>query len=385
MDQKNRRNVVFIALSQFGIAFSFNFVMVFIPFYIHKISPYSHSQTLVWVGLIMGASSFMAAMASTLWGTLASRYRPKMLFMRGLLSHTILIFLMGFVTSLPLLLALRVVQGIFGGISTIGLVMVSASSTPASAARNMGFFQNALTTGQLLGPPLGALAAATLGYKGAFFSAAGLVFVSLVFCFFFVENVQPTPRAKKGSGQQQPARSNTIFFAWALCFAGTVQLMFLPGILPNVFEAMAIERGIALKWSGMFVMAYTATAMIGTFLLCRLAPRIGVARLIVLVGGLGALLQGLFALCPNMGAFVAARLTQTALIAALLPLIISLFASDLNGTVIGLLNAARFAGNAIGPIVATTILAASSLTWVYLVISALGLLSVTGFYLSSRR
>ena len=37
MNQRNYPNVLFISLSQFGIAFSFNFVMVFLPFFIHGI------------------------------------------------------------------------------------------------------------------------------------------------------------------------------------------------------------------------------------------------------------------------------------------------------------------------------------------------------------
>lgn len=383
MNQRYGRNVLFISLSQFGIAFSFNFVMVFIPFYINKMSPYSSQQTLVWVGLIMGASSFMAAMASTFWGTLASRFNPKLLFMRGLLSHSILIFLMGFVTSLPLLLAIRMVQGILGGISTIGLIMVSSSSSSESAAGDIGLYQNSLTFGQLLGPPVGAYAAFMLGYKGAFIFASVLVFVTLVFCFFFVKNVQQTPTAKGSIGKPTPNKK--IFIAWAICFTGTVQLMFLPGILPNVFDSMAIDHSTALKWSGVFVMAYTFSAMIGTYFLCRLAPKLGNERLIVWAGGLGAFLQLLFVVCPDIWSFVAIRLVQTALIAGLLPLIISLFTSELNGRVIGFLNASRFAGNAIGPVIATSILASSNLSWVNFSISGLSILSVAGFYLAFRR
>ena len=156
MNRRPSQDVIFICLSQFGIALSFNFVMVFLPFYIHKISPYSPQQTLVWLGFIMAASSIMAALASTFWGALGSRYNPKHLFMIGLLSHAVLIFIMGFVTNLPLLLVLRMAQGILGGISTVGLIMVSSSSSRESAAKNLGLFQNSLTMGQLIGPPLGA-------------------------------------------------------------------------------------------------------------------------------------------------------------------------------------------------------------------------------------
>jgi len=94
MNQRNYRNVLFISLSQFGIAFSFNFVMVFLPFFIHDISPYSSQDTLIWVGFIMGAPSFAAALTSTFWGSLTSRLSPKVLFMRGLLSHAVSLFVL---------------------------------------------------------------------------------------------------------------------------------------------------------------------------------------------------------------------------------------------------------------------------------------------------
>ena len=331
--QPRSRNVLFISLSQFGIVFSFNFVMVFLPFYIHTISPYKQDQTLIWVGLIMGASSFMAAVASTFWGGLAARYNPKTLFMRRLLSHAVLICLMGFVTHLPLLFALRIAQGILGEISTVGFIVVSASSTPEAIAKSIGFYQNALTLGQLMGPPLGAFAASVLGYRGAFLGAAGLVFITLVFCFIYVEDVPPKPKTETVSGKGSV--SGRIFFAWILCFAVTVQLMFLPGILPNVFESMGIGHAVALKWSGVFVMAYTATAIIGTFVFCRLASRVGSVRLIIWIVGLSILLQALLAVCPGIRSFVAVRMMQAALIAAILPLIISLFTSGLSGKVIG--------------------------------------------------
>ena len=161
MTQRNFRNVFFISLSQFGMAFSFNFVIVFIPFFIQKASPYPSHETLVWVGLIMGAPSFAAAFMSTFWGSLTSRFSPKTLFLRGLLSHAVLILLMGYVSSLPLLFAIRLVQGIFGGISTVGLILVTASSSHDWVSRDIGFFQNSMTLGQLIGPPVGAIAAST--------------------------------------------------------------------------------------------------------------------------------------------------------------------------------------------------------------------------------
>ena len=379
MSQRNYRNILFISLSQLGMAFSYNFVMVFIPFFIHKVSLYSSQNTLVWVGLIMGAPSFVAAVVSTFWGSLTVRFSPKKIYMRGLLSHAVTILLMGFVRNLPLLLALRIVQGLLGGISTVGLIIVSSSSSRERASRDIGLFQNAMTLGNLIGPPIGALAASILGYTGAFIGASALIFVTLLFCFFYVVEVPIETSEKRAPGEQTVNRKTLI--GWGLCFTATVQLMFLPSVLPNVFQGFNIEQTMALKWAGLVVMLYTATAMIGTYLLCRMAVRIGNERMIFAASISGIVLQSLLSLSPGIISFVAIRMLQTAIIASILPLLYSIFAINLDGKVIGFLNSGRFGGNAIGPMFGTFILAVSGLSWLYLSISGMSLLALLSFAL----
>ncbi|MEW6669576.1 MAG: MFS transporter [Thermodesulfobacteriota bacterium] len=374
---RNYRNVLLISLSQFGIGFSFNFVMVFLPFYVHGVSPYSFEETLIWVGLIMGSTSIVAAIASTFWGSLTARFSPKALYLKGLLSHAVLILLMGFVTSLPWLLALRLFQGVLGGISTVGLVIVTSSTTRESAVRDIAFFQNTMTLGQLVGPPLGALAASMLGYKGAFVSASLVVFVTLAFCYFNVVDIPTEPR--QAGTPERNRLDRRAFIGWGLCFTATVQLMFLPSILPNVFDAFHIGHEVALRWSGLVVMAYICTAMLGTYLLCRIASRVGTRRLILVTGVLGVAFQALLCLSPGILDFVGIRMAQTAMIAPALPLVISLFASDLKGKVLGFLNSGRFAGNALGPMISTWVLAYWSLNGVYLFVGGLSLLALLWF------
>ncbi|MFH1490451.1 MAG: MFS transporter [Pseudomonadota bacterium] len=377
MNQRNFQNIFFISLSQFGMSFSFNFVMVFIPFFIQKMSPYSHSETLVWLGLIMGAPSFAAAFMSTFWGSLASRYSPKTIFLRGLLSHAVLIFSMAYVSSLPLLFALRVIQGLFGGISTVGLILVSSSSSHDRVSRDIGFFQNAMTFGQLIGPPIGAVVAAALGYRGAFISASALVFVTLGFCFFHVAEVHHEGKERRAFGRHMVDKRT--FIGWGLCFTATAQLMFLPSIFPNVFQWYNIGHGVALKWAGLIVMFYTCTAMIGNYVLCRQASRIGIGRLIISAGAAAVILQWLLAFSPGIISFTAVRMLQTAMLAAIVPVVFSIFASDLDGRVIGFLNSGRFLGNALGPMIGTSILAFSSLRWVFLAMGGLGLAALLSF------
>jgi len=66
--------------------------------------------------------------------------------------------------------------------------------------------------------------------------------------------------------------------------------------------------------------------------------------------------------------FTLIRMVQTALAAGIFPLILVQITSRSHGGTIGFINAARFAGNAAGPVVATFILANSNFLSLYLVL-----------------
>ena len=61
------KGVFFIAVSQFGMAFSFHCILAFIPFYILKMSPFGPKETMIWTGMIMGASNVVASFTASFW------------------------------------------------------------------------------------------------------------------------------------------------------------------------------------------------------------------------------------------------------------------------------------------------------------------------------
>ena len=376
--QRGTRDLIFISFSQFGSTFSFNFINVFVPFYILRISPYSQQKTLLWIGAITGAASFFSAITSSYWGSLSHRFSPKLLYLRGLLAHSILFFLMGFTTNLYVLLFLRILQGITGGISTIGLIIVTTSSPKEAMTSRLGIFQSSITFGQLVGPPLGTLAAAYLGYRGAFIGASVVLFASFIFCHLYVTDVPKLEGEKKASGSKK-ILDKRILVGWLLCFTVQIQIMFLPSVLPNVFARFNFEEKAALKLAGFVVMLYTSTAVIGTYVWSWLARKTGAQRMITFLAAAGILFQALLAIGHTLIGFTAIRMAQTSVLAATLPLVISIFAYEPKGGTIGFLNSARFAGNAVGPIMATSILAVSNLTTVHLSIAGITLLAYVGF------
>ncbi len=381
--QSSRRDLIFISFSQFGSAFSFNFVNVFLPFYIFNISPYPFADTLLWTGAIIGSTGLVTAFTSTFWGSLTHHFSPKLLYLRAFIVHAIIFFFMGFTTDLHLLLLLRILQGLVGGVSTIGMIIVSSSSLKARVSLDLGIFQSSLTLGQLVGPPLGSLAAAIFGFEGAFISASAVLFAAFIFCHLYVTDVPKLPKEERAS--IRASMDKRVIIGWMLCFTAQIQLMFLPSVLPNVFEKFSIEKTLGLKLAGTVVMLYTITAMIGTYLWSWLSRRYGLHKMIASLFILGILFQSLLALSQGIIDFTLIRMVQTGLVAATIPLIFSIFVSELKGSIIGFLNSARFTGNALGPILATSIVAFSNLETLYLSISGISLFALLGFTFFFKR
>jgi DHA1 family multidrug resistance protein-like MFS transporter len=374
------KGILFIAVSQFGVAFSFNCIMSFMPFYILKISEYGAKETMLWIGLIMGISPLVTAAAAPFWGSLTTRIRPKLLFQAGTFFNGVAFLLMGFAGSLPLLLLLRLCQGFLGGISTIGLVLIAASSTETGRHRHISLFQNAITAGQLIGPPLGAYAVAIFGYRSPFIIAFVVVFLSLLYCHIYVQDIPVQPKGSRGDGP----RAKKVFWGWALGIIGTVHLTFLPSILPHILEGFQLTEEAAITTAGEIMMAYTATAILGNYLVAAISNRVSLTRLITITCLCAAALQALLYFSTGLYSFAAIRMIQTGMIAAVFPLVITAFSGDARGTTLGFLNSSRFVGNSLGPLLATFTLAHFNLLTLYMMISGLTL-AVLWAFLASRR
>jgi DHA1 family multidrug resistance protein-like MFS transporter len=360
------RDIAVLVTAQFSLAFAINFMTVFLPFYVQAISPLDEAATLRWTGMIVGVSSALATFGSTFWGNLTARFSPKALFERGVLSHAILVALMGFVTDLRVLLGIRILQGFLGGISTIGLIIVSAISTEEQLARRMGLYQSALTMGQIFAPPLGAMAAAAFGFRGAFLASSLMILAVFVFALLGLGHVPPLPR--RSAADEVPRRQR--WLAWGVAVAGTVHIVFLPSVLPTILRDFNVPEGGQLVMAGLVVFAYGASAAAGSYGFSRLTERIPIRRL-VLACALGAsVFQVLQILGIEPVTFTLIRMLQTALAAGIFPLILVEVASRSHGGSIGFINTARFAGNAAGPVIATFVLANSNLLTLYLVLGA---------------
>lgn len=376
---RGQRDFLVLVTAQFSIAFSTNFMFVFLPFYVHAISPLDEAATLRWTGLILGAGSAMAVFGSTFWARLTDRISPKSLFVGGLLSHAVLVAVMGFVTRLGLLLTIQILRGFLGGISTIGLILAAAMSRDDELPRRMGTYQSALTLGQILSPPLGAVAATAFGFQGAFLASSVMLFAVFFFAWFGLAPVGPQPRRLSAERMRRAG----LWFIWLVSFASTMQIVFLPSILPTVLQGFGVAESARVTTAGLIVFAYGASAAAGSYGTGRLAARIRVPHLMLLVAGGASCLQVLLLLCADSLSFTLIRMAQTACAAGIFPLVLVQAVSEWGKESIGFVNAARFAGNAVGPVMATFILAHANLpTLFFTLAAALGMAALGNLGLS---
>jgi MFS family permease len=175
-----------------------------------------------------------------------------------------------------------------------------------------------------------------------------------------------------------------IFWGWALTIVGTIHLTFLPSILPQLLEGFRLTGDVAVGAAGTIMMVYMASAIVGNYLVVRLSTRWGTARMITVSCLSAGLMQVLLYFADGIVVFTLVRVVQTGAVAAVSTLVISSFVSEARGSTLGFLNSARFVGNAIGPMMATTILAHSGVLALYLTIAGLTLAAWWAFLRSTR-
>lgn len=370
-----------VALIQLLLAVGFNSLYVFLPFYILQVSPYDHPTTLLWIGFILGATGLASAVAAPIWGAFASRISPKLLYELGALIQMVMIALMAATESLPLLFLLRFGQGIVGGTSTMGLILISQSSSQEEITPNVGLFQSAMTLGQILGPFLGAFSADLLGFRATFLLAALLLFVSAVLMRF---QISPSGHFVPANPDRRLTRRR-LTAGWLVCFAATLQIVFLPSVLPAILPTLGVGHDEAIRVAGVIVFAYGLASAIGSFSLARLAARVGRRRVVIWAGGFASLGQLLLWFTGSVASFTAVRVLQVGLIAAVIPVVLSQVAEAEKGHVIGFMNTSRFAGNAVGPMLATLFLAHGHPLALYLLLSGVTVATIILFFLSPAR
>lgn len=154
------------------------------------------------VGWLISAFAVAQLISSPVWGKFSDRYgrRPAMLI--GLAGSAIAYVVFGFATTLWMLFASRLVQGLGGGTTGVAQAYVADTMAPAERAKALGWISAATSAGVLIGPVIGSVAR-SFGTEVPGLVAAGLMLVCIGFAWRWLPESRVV-HTHSPSGQQLP-------------------------------------------------------------------------------------------------------------------------------------------------------------------------------------
>jgi len=255
--------LVVLMITAFVDMVGFAMVLPLIPFYATQMGATGFT-----VGLLISAFSVAQLVSSPTWGKISDRFGRRPAVLVGLLVSAVAYVIFGVATTLWVLLASRVVQGVGGG--TVGVLQayVADASDPEDRARGLGWLSAATSLGVVIGPAFGSLFVQWWGHRGPGFGAAGFCVLSSLFAWRFLQESrglrvtleQPT------AGPDPTPRSQGETLRWVVTHPGepaprliwiyTIAIGAFYGTGPLLSLLLADRFGVTEKTVGYIIMYF---------------------------------------------------------------------------------------------------------------------------------
>ncbi|MBI2268952.1 MAG: MFS transporter [Bacteroidetes bacterium] len=234
--------VIFIlALTQFTVVLDF---MVMSP--LGDMLMKSMSLTTSQFGFSVSAYAFSAGISGLLTAGFADRFDRKTLllfFYIGFIAGTLLC---GLATSYPLLIAARIVTGVFGGvIGSIAMAIVTDLFPIEQRGRVMGFLMMGFGASQVLGIPISLYLANNWGWQAPFIM---IVFLSIIIWIAILIKLQPITKHLEVQNDR-----NALMHLWHTIAKRDYRIGFLCTALLSIGGFMMMPWGSAFAINNLHV------------------------------------------------------------------------------------------------------------------------------------
>jgi multidrug resistance protein len=267
---------VFIDLIGFGI------VIPVLPYYVEGTR---FNATPRAVGLLFASYSVMQLLFTPILGRLSDKYGRRPVLFLSLLGTGLGFLMMGLATTLWMLFAGRIIDGITGGNISTAQAYIADVTTPENRAKGMGMIGAAFGLGFIFGPAIGGILS-RWGINVPFLFAAAMAFANAVLLYFTLpETVTP----------DHPARASVTTGRWSqllralkqqrLAFLLAIYFLFVVAfsIMTSSFALFTMYRfGYDAHDTGwLFVFVGVIGAIIQGGLIGRLVRRFGESALVI--------------------------------------------------------------------------------------------------------
>src|SRR5215210_472715 len=271
---------VFIDLIGFGI------VIPVLPFYVEGTKFDASPST---VGLLFASYSVMQLIFTPVLGRLSDRYGRRPILLISLIGTGIGFLILGFATTLWMLFAGRIIDGISGGNISTAQAYIADITTPENRAKGMGLIGAAFGLGFVFGPAIGGVLS-RWGINVPFLFAAGLAFANALLLYFVLpETVTPDHPARASAATHRWKQLAQALKQSRLAFILLIYFLFVTAfsIMTTTFGLFTMYRfGYDAQDTGwLFVFVGIIGAIIQGGLIGHLVKRFGELPLVV-VGAL---------------------------------------------------------------------------------------------------
>jgi DHA1 family tetracycline resistance protein-like MFS transporter len=192
-NQKNDRADDFVFDKRLYIIFLITFTEVLGFSMVLPLIPYLGKElglTLSQIGLIISVFSICQLFASPITGKLSDHFGRKPLFILSQISTFIGFIFLGFATTVILLIAARLIDGLLGSNMTVSQAYISDITEPKHRTRVYSYSSGVFGAGLIFGPFIGGILS-TINYSVPMFFAAAITLISIALVILFLPETIP--------------------------------------------------------------------------------------------------------------------------------------------------------------------------------------------------
>ncbi|WP_425598506.1 multidrug efflux MFS transporter [Brucella pituitosa] len=353
-----KQNLVICLVGSFTTLVAMSLLLPFLPLYVEQLGVADHAAIVQWSGIAYGATFLAAAIVAPFWGKLGDRYGRKLMLIRASLGMAIAMSLMGMVTDIWQLVALRLFVGIAGGYSSGSMILVATQTPKDKTGWALGALSAGIMGGNLAGPLLGGALPPLTGIRATFWLAGSVIFLTFLATTFLIREERKPPKRSKEENKESvwaaiPDRKPIIAMLATGMLLMFANMSIEPIITVYVMQLMDDQTKVTLI-SGVVMAVAALGSILSASRLGRLADRIGHARVIIGALTVAALLLIPQAFVTQAWQLIGLRFLMGLALGGLLPCISSVIRHNVPdrvaGSVLGLSVSAQYVGQVAGPV-----------------------------------
>lgn len=358
-----RQNLTVLWFGTFMAGIGFSEVMPFLSLYVDTMGNFSHDQLSLYSGLAFAATYLVTALASPFWGKLADRTGRKLMLVRASAGMAIVFFLMGLVTNVWELIALRLLQGVFSGYISNANALIATQVPKDKSGQALGTLVTGNVSGTLLGPLLGGILASLFSYRITFFITGGLLLSVFLLTLLLVhEDFKPVAKTMMLSTRgviKRLTNSKLVFGMFITTMIIQAANNSIAPILALYVRQIMNDSPATTFYSGIVAAVPGIATLAAAPMLGKLGDRIGTDRIIIIGFILAMIVYVPMAFVTNVWQLIGLRFLIGIANATMLPAVQAILAKNtpfkVTGRVFSWNQSFQAMGNVSGPIIGSII------------------------------